>query len=113
MYARPDGWLGWLDDDTVVCRCEEVPAGAVRAAVADLGATDLRSVKLTTRCGMGPCQGRMCGEAVAAIVADATGEMPHDALSPSPILAPVPLTAVAAFDEDDPISGQDADRTPT
>ena len=32
----------------------------VRAAVNDLGASDLRSVKLTTPCGMGVCQARMC-----------------------------------------------------
>ncbi|MFD9794659.1 NAD(P)/FAD-dependent oxidoreductase [Streptomyces sp. NPDC059070] len=61
------GWTGWLDDDTMVCRCEEVPAGRIRTAVTDLGARDARSVKLLTRAGMGWCQGRVCGAAVACL----------------------------------------------
>ncbi|WP_031014750.1 NAD(P)/FAD-dependent oxidoreductase [Streptomyces sp. NRRL F-5727] len=61
------GWTGWLREETAVCRCEEVPAGRVREAVEELGATDARTVKLLTRAGMGWCQGRMCGPAVAAL----------------------------------------------
>ncbi|MFH9954368.1 NAD(P)/FAD-dependent oxidoreductase [Streptomyces roseolus] len=65
---RPGGgWTGWLREDTAVCRCEEVPAGRVREAVEELGATDARTVKLLTRAGMGWCQGRVCGPAVAAL----------------------------------------------
>ncbi|MDX2292857.1 MULTISPECIES: FAD-dependent oxidoreductase [Streptomyces] len=65
---RPgEGWTGWLREETAVCRCEEVPAGRVREAVEELGATDARTVKLLTRAGMGWCQGRMCGPAVAAL----------------------------------------------
>jgi len=45
-------------DDTLVCRCEDVPFGAVRAC------RDRRAAKLATRCGMGPCQGRVCGPAL-------------------------------------------------
>ncbi|WP_369218411.1 FAD-dependent oxidoreductase, partial [Streptomyces flavofungini] len=67
------GWTGWLTDDTDVCRCEEVPAARIREAVADLGARDPRSVKLLTRAGMGWCQGRMCGTAVACPAATAPG----------------------------------------
>ncbi|WP_038494914.1 NAD(P)/FAD-dependent oxidoreductase [Collimonas arenae] len=45
------------DPDTLVCRCEDV-------AYADLQAhASWRSAKLQTRCGMGPCQGRVCGGA--------------------------------------------------
>jgi D-hydroxyproline dehydrogenase subunit alpha len=43
--------------DTLVCRCEDVPA----SALAQFGAW--REAKLVTRCGMGPCQGRVCGTA--------------------------------------------------
>ncbi|MFI1176166.1 FAD-dependent oxidoreductase [Streptomyces melanogenes] len=72
---RPgDGWTGWLDDATLVCRCEEVPAGRIREAVADLGAYGARSVKLLTRAGMGWCQGRMCGQAVACLAGGAPVE---------------------------------------
>jgi NADPH-dependent 2,4-dienoyl-CoA reductase/sulfur reductase-like enzyme len=41
--------------DTLVCRCEDVPLWAVAES------TSARDAKLQTRCGMGPCQGRICG----------------------------------------------------
>ncbi|HEX4725551.1 MAG TPA: FAD-dependent oxidoreductase [Pseudonocardiaceae bacterium] len=66
-----------LTDDTVVCRCEEVRYGAVRAAVAELGARDARAVKLLTRTGMGWCQGRTCGDAVSLLVSRLTGTEPE------------------------------------
>jgi D-hydroxyproline dehydrogenase subunit alpha len=43
--------------DTIVCRCEDVTAGALQ------GRTSWVDAKLQTRCGMGPCQGRICGAA--------------------------------------------------
>jgi NADPH-dependent 2,4-dienoyl-CoA reductase/sulfur reductase-like enzyme len=89
----PAGAVGWADDTTVVCRCEEVTRGAIDAAIGDRGARDLRSIKLTTRCGMGYCQGRMCAPNVAAILEAATGAPPTDAgaLSRRPVLTPVEL----------------------
>jgi NADPH-dependent 2,4-dienoyl-CoA reductase/sulfur reductase-like enzyme len=59
-----------LDDTTIVCRCEEVTAGAIREA-ARLGCLGCNQLKAFTRCGMGPCQGRMCGVAVAEVLAAA------------------------------------------
>ncbi|MGB7133815.1 MAG: FAD/NAD(P)-binding oxidoreductase [Acidobacteriaceae bacterium] len=44
--------------DTIVCRCEDVPLNSLRPH------TGWRDAKLHTRCGMGPCQGRICGGAV-------------------------------------------------
>ena len=70
--VRP-GWAGWPDDDTVVCRCEEVTLGRLRAA-AGLGADDARSMKLLARPGMGWCQGRICGPVVDALLA--AGQLP-------------------------------------
>lgn len=103
-YARDDGWVGWLEDDTLVCRCEEVDHARVRAAIDDHGASDLRSVKLMTRCGMGMCQGRMCGDAVATLVAHHTDRPPTDlgALSTPTVLTPVPLRILAALHDPDP-----------
>ncbi|GAB3458340.1 FAD-dependent oxidoreductase [Actinophytocola sediminis] len=100
--VRP-GWLDRLADDTLVCRCEEVPAHAVRRAVVDLGATDARTVKLFARPGMGRCQGRVCGYATACLVADATGR-PVTApdllgLSTRPIARPVTLGTLADQEE--------------
>lgn len=74
-----DGWATWLDDDTIVCRCEEVAYGTVRHAVTELGARDVRSVKMTTRCGMGLCQAAMCGPSVVDLVSQLTAGRPADA----------------------------------
>jgi NADPH-dependent 2,4-dienoyl-CoA reductase/sulfur reductase-like enzyme len=43
--------------ETLICRCEDVPYSRLREH------TTWRSAKLHTRCGMGPCQGRICGPA--------------------------------------------------
>ncbi|MDB5377390.1 MAG: putative pyridine nucleotide-disulfide oxidoreductase [Rubritepida sp.] len=59
-------------DGTVVCRCEEVTAGRVRAAVS-LGAQGPNQLKAFLRAGMGPCQGRVCGPVVHALVASSRG----------------------------------------
>ncbi|AYM14964.1 MULTISPECIES: NAD(P)/FAD-dependent oxidoreductase [Hyphomicrobiales] len=66
MYPPP---RNRLDDDVVVCRCEEVTAGAIRAAARNSPA-DPSAVKAATRCGMGPCQGRQCGYTVQALLAE-------------------------------------------
>jgi NADPH-dependent 2,4-dienoyl-CoA reductase/sulfur reductase-like enzyme len=56
-------------DDIVACRCEEVTVGQIRRA-ARLGAQGPNQAKAFTRCGMGPCQGRVCGPIVSAVMAD-------------------------------------------
>ncbi|HVL77583.1 MAG TPA: FAD/NAD(P)-binding oxidoreductase, partial [Noviherbaspirillum sp.] len=57
-------------DDVIVCRCEEVTAGAVREYVG-LGCVGPNQTKSFGRCGMGPCQGRMCGLTVTEVIAEA------------------------------------------
>ncbi|MEU1014413.1 NAD(P)/FAD-dependent oxidoreductase [Streptomyces sp. NPDC005898] len=116
-HAPGPGWTRWLPDDTDVCRCEEVPAGRVREAVADYGARDARTVKLLTRAGMGWCQGRMCGTAVACLAAQPTGTpatsgTPVTSETPAPptttppdrrpLAAPVPLGVLARLPEPRP-----------
>jgi NADPH-dependent 2,4-dienoyl-CoA reductase/sulfur reductase-like enzyme len=61
------------EDEMIACRCEEVSVGQIRRA-ARLGAAGPNQLKAFTRCGMGPCQGRICGPVVAAIVADVLGK---------------------------------------
>ncbi|MFJ7958067.1 FAD-dependent oxidoreductase [Streptomyces sp. NPDC096319] len=96
-HAPGPGWRHWLTDDTDVCRCEEVSAGRVREAVAELGARDARTVKLLTRAGMGWCQGRMCGTAVACLAAgDGAAEPPAER---RPFAVPVRLSTLAALEE--------------
>ena len=68
MYApRPD--LFGMSDDTTVCRCEGITAGQIRDMVEE-GYTDHNEIKAMIRCGMGPCQGRMCSSAVFELIAE-------------------------------------------
>ncbi|MDR6957974.1 NADPH-dependent 2,4-dienoyl-CoA reductase/sulfur reductase-like enzyme [Pseudomonas brassicacearum] len=59
-------------DEVMVCRCEEVTAGELRGFVA-LGCAGPNQAKAFGRCGMGPCQGRMCGLTVTEVIAKARG----------------------------------------
>lgn len=47
--------------DTIVCRCEDITHDQLT------GHASWRAAKLQTRCGMGPCQGRVCGPALASL----------------------------------------------
>jgi NADPH-dependent 2,4-dienoyl-CoA reductase/sulfur reductase-like enzyme len=71
LYA-PSSAYQLPDDETLVCRCEEVNAGQIRQA-AHTGCVGPNQVKAFTRCGMGPCQGCLCGSTVSALIADETG----------------------------------------
>lgn len=84
-------------DDTVVCRCEEVTAGEIRRTVA-LGAQGPNQLKSFLRCGMGPCQGRVCGLPVVEIIARERGETPQvvDYYRIRPPLKPLVLSELAA-----------------
>jgi hydrogen cyanide synthase HcnB len=83
-------------DPTLVCRCEEVTRGQVRAAL-DQGARDLQAVKLLTRLGMGACQGRNCAPSASGMLCAATGCTPQEAgrINPRPPVKPVTLGMLA------------------
>jgi D-hydroxyproline dehydrogenase subunit alpha len=76
--------------DTVICRCEDVTAGEIDAAVA-AGATTPAALKVVTRCGQGPCQGRMC-ERLAGARLPSRGRFS--------VRAPVAPVSLAALMED-------------
>jgi thioredoxin reductase len=65
------------DDDTIVCRCEELTLGDIRAVV-DIGLVGPNQLKSFSRAGMGPCQGRFCGLTVQELIARQTGQKPAD-----------------------------------
>ncbi|PPT90902.1 NAD(P)/FAD-dependent oxidoreductase [Xanthomonas theicola] len=74
--------------DTLVCRCEDVPLSALR------GHADLRDAKLVSRCGMGACQGRICGSALTELgLAPRRADFSDDGRRPP--LFPVRLDALA------------------
>ena len=69
--------------DTFVCRCEDIPRRALEAC------DSWREAKLYTRCGMGPCQGRVCGPATEALFG-----WKHETVRPP--LSPARLETLAA-----------------
>lgn len=105
-HPIPPAWSSWLTDETVVCRCEEVTAGAVRTACADGGAHGHRQVKQLTRAGMGWCQGRVCGPAVHCLAARGTAYVPAERL----VATPVTLGALADLDERPPLNDRPSGR---
>lgn len=90
-FERAGAW----PDAMTVCRCEEIDAGEIRQCIRSGAARELNRLKALTRVGMGRCQGRMCGEAAAALLACETG------LSPAALgrmraqapIKPIPLAA--------------------
>ncbi|MFC7397860.1 FAD-dependent oxidoreductase [Chelatococcus sp. GCM10030263] len=101
LYPAPP--MTAIGDETVVCRCEEVTAGSIRAAVRT-GATGPNQAKAYTRCGMGPCQGRQCGYPTAGLIADMLGSTVADIglARVRPPLRPVTLGQLASLDEKRP-----------
>ncbi len=99
-HPIPPGWLDALTEDTVVCRCEEVSAGRLRGVVHDLGASDPRTAKLLSRCGMGWCQGRVCGDGVARLVSDATGRRTDHTMDSRPVASAVRMSSLVESSDD-------------
>lgn len=76
-FPFPEQWAAQAPDALILCRCEEVSVGDVRAVV-DEGHWEINRVKAHCRVGMGRCQGRMCGLAAAEIVAERSGRAIHE-----------------------------------
>ena len=70
-FPFPDDWAASAPDALVVCRCENISAGEIRATAAAHANGDINRIKALCRVGMGRCQGRMCGVAATEILADA------------------------------------------
>jgi hypothetical protein len=100
-YPIKAGWQSWSTGTTLVCRCEEVSRDELRDAVAERDVLGTRSLKLSTRAGLGLCQGRVCSRTVAEL---ATTYQPGvradpDAGARRPIAVPVRLRDLAATPE--------------
>jgi glycine/D-amino acid oxidase-like deaminating enzyme len=96
LFRAPAADLGAVRDETVVCRCEGVSAGAVRVALAAHGA-DAGTAKRLTRIGMGRCGGRTCAGLLARLVGEAGGGAPepYAFFAPRPAVKPTPLASLA------------------
>jgi NADP-dependent aldehyde dehydrogenase len=107
-HPVPAGWPDWCAADTMLCRCEEVTVGTATYAATELGAASARDQKLLTRCGMGWCQARICGSAVAGLTARLAGrDVTADdlrAMGKRTFAIPVPLSELAHLS--DPVEEQ-------
>ncbi len=112
LSPLPERWAADAPDDLVVCRCEEITAGELRACVHDTGARELNRLKALTRIGMGRCQGRMCAPAAARLLSDAAGCALKDVgrLRSQPPVKPVPVAVLgAALAEATPVPQEERD----
>ncbi|MBX3539304.1 MAG: FAD-dependent oxidoreductase [Chelatococcus sp.] len=71
LYQPPAAILD-PPDVVTVCRCEVISAAAVRD-IASKGVRGPNQAKAFLRCGMGPCQGRLCGPTVTEVIAQTAG----------------------------------------
>ena len=62
-----------MDENTIICRCSDVTLKEIRALIAQ-GYVTYDEIKRITRVGMGPCQGKTCGQLVLREIAAATGK---------------------------------------
>lgn len=93
------GWSESLTADTIVCRCEEVSFGTLCTTAERTQSRSLRALKLSTRAGLGICQGRICGRSVEELLAARVGGGGlGDGVTTDrrPIAAPIRLGELAA-----------------
>jgi thioredoxin reductase/bacterioferritin-associated ferredoxin len=95
-----DGAHAAIAPATIVCQCERIERAAIDAAI-DAGCTTLNDLRAATRCGMGPCGGRLCEDAIARLAVLRSGHTRTEIGQPTgrPPLRPVDLDTLAgAFD---------------
>lgn len=95
LASPPPGLIDLATAETSICRCEAVTRATIEQAIA-AGAATVNAVKAATRCGMGPCGGRLCAEPAAALIARMTGRQRAEVApaTPRPPLRPVTLGAL-------------------
>jgi thioredoxin reductase/bacterioferritin-associated ferredoxin len=101
-YFRPAAQFRRPSGDTPVCRCEEVAAQQIVDTVA-LGCTGPNQMKAFLRCGMGPCQGRLCGLTVTELIAHARNVAPQEVgyYRLRPPVKPITLAELAQLPKND------------
>ena len=100
IFCPPAELLNEPDDATLICRCEEISAGEIREAIR-AGHHDTNQVKFLTRCGMGPCQGRQCNNAVSQLVANELNVdmMVAEGYRIRPPIRPLTIAQLAALED--------------
>ena len=91
----PSSAYAAIPDDTVICRCEEITMGAIKKSVSQ-GFHTTGALKKATRCGMGRCQGRICGPVLFDIMTALTQKRAEE-IGASHSRTPVKNMPVSAF----------------
>lgn len=83
-----------------MCRCEEVTLAQIKESIG-VGCKGPSQLKSFTRCGMGPCQGRLCGLSVTEILTKELEIREEQAgyYNVRPPIKPVTLAELASLDE--------------
>lgn len=99
VYSVRSGIYSLAQQDTIICRCEEIGLTNIRKAMR-AGALQANDIKRRTRAGMGYCQGRICGPAVIGIAQHELSAKPEDvgfSRARSPV-KPIPLSLLLEED---------------
>ena len=83
------------DDDMIICRCEEITKGEIKAAIRN-GMITVNGIKRITRAGMGLCQGQTCQRLVIQIIAEELRQSAAD-IEPTTARGPVRPLRMAVF----------------
>lgn len=78
LLYRPADHFRRAADEALACRCEEVTGRTLRETAEALHVSGPNQMKAFLRCGMGPCQGRLCGPTVVETIAAARGVPPEE-----------------------------------
>lgn len=89
-----------IPDETVICRCEEITMGEIRKQLKNDFST-MNAIKKTTRCGMGNCQGRICGPVLFDILSAHTHRSPK-AIGYSSSRAPIKMVSLGGLAKMEP-----------
>jgi sarcosine oxidase subunit alpha len=98
----PGEWEGEpIPDETIVCRCERIMAGDVRAEIR-AGVRDMNMLKATVRTGMGACGGKTCTDLILRLFREEGIDL-CEVTKPTnrPFVTEVPLKAFAGTEDDD------------
>ena len=90
-----------MDDNIIICRCEDISWGEIRKKL-DRGYATPDEIKRITRAGMGPCQGKTCQmimiNAIASYLKKEVNSIPLPTFRPP--VKPIPLGIIANGGDD-------------
>jgi len=97
--VKPDKEEKYLDDDTIVCRCERVTAGEIKKEILN-GVRDMNVLKAILRTGMGSCGGKTCTDLILRLYRECGVDL-SDVTLPTdrPFVAEIPLSTFAGLEK--------------